>query len=410
MRDIILVKLNEELEGQASWLRLGDSIQEPVIEFGPLEEVANAIGGARIIGLVPSSAVLLTFARVPVSNKQRILKAIPYALEEDLASDVDNLHFAIGDPTDDGKVPVAVVDRELMTAWLDQFRNAGLSIDLLIPDVFITPHSPDQWSLVLDGKTAVMRTGDQTGAAFDSDNLNFILSLFLKKNAEELPESIEFWADESVAETTPLETNDVELHTHNNRQGLLGLVSKENLDTSKAINLLQGAFSRREQVGKYLRPWRVAAGLVAVWFVMALTSAIIESNRLEAEYEKLKAEAETIYKQAFPEAKRVVKPKAQMQQKLAELRSGGGETEGSFLTLMADAGQVFRTTAGLVLRSVRYKSGVLDVDLELPNLQTLDQLKQSLAGTKNLQVEIQSAASRNNKVQGRLQITQSNQS
>ncbi len=65
---------------------------------------------------------------------------------------------------------------------------------------------------------------------------------------------------------------------------------------------------------------------------------------------------------------------------------------------------MFRATPGLVLRSVRFKNGLLDVDLEVPNLQALDQLKQNLMNSQKLEVEIQSAASRNNKVQGRLQI------
>lgn len=405
MRDIILIRVGEELDGSASWLRMGDAIKEPFIEQGPLEEAEKKSIGARVVGLVPSSAVLLTYAQVPTTNKQRMLKAIPFALEEDLASDVEDLHFAIGDPTGEGRVPVAVVNRHMMEMWQNQFRDAGISVDVLIPDVFAVPNNPSQWNLLIDGNTAIMRTGEQSGSAFDAENLGFMLPLLIKeKEEEDLPEAIELWSEEQSSELMPLTTDNVEVHSYTNNKGILGLVSKENLDISKAINLLQGAFSRSEQIGKYLRPWRVAAGLLAAWFFVALTSAVIESSRLDEQSEALRAEAVAIYKKTFPEAKRVVNPRVQMKQKLEELKrsdSGGGS---GFMTLLADSGQVFRATSGLVLRSVRFKNGVLDVDLELPNLQTLDQLKQKLTDTKKLSVEIQSAASRNNKVQGRMQI------
>ncbi len=404
MRDIILVRVDEKLAGDASWLRLGEKIEEPVLEVGQLEELAKQASGARVIGLVPSAAVLLTSARIPTTNKQRMIKAIPFALEEELVGDVANLHFAMGSPMDDGRVPVAVVNRQLMEEWQAQFKNAGLTIDVLIPDVFALPYQPDQWSLMVHDGMATMRTGERTGTTFDADNLDFMLPLILKEQNETLPASIELWVDEKSSALSPMDTVDIDVHWHINSGGIFGLVNHHTLNTAKAINLLQGAFSRSEQIGKYLRPWRLAAILLAVLFVMALVTAITESSRLQTLNQQLMTEKVDIYRSVFPDAKNVPKPRAQMQQALAKLKAGGDGADKDFLALLAESGQVFRTTSGLLLRSVRYKNGVLDVDMELPNLQTLDQLKQSLTRSKSLSVEIQSAASRNNKVQGRIQI------
>ena len=93
-----------------------------------------------------------------------------------------------------------------------------------------------------------------------------------------------------------------------------------------------------------------------------------------------------------------------MQAKLKELKGQGDVEQTTFLSLLADSGKAIKDTSEVVLRSVRYKNGTLDVELDVPNLQSLDQLKQKLASNKEMSVEIQSAASRNNKVQGRLHI------
>jgi general secretion pathway protein L len=57
------------------------------------------------------------------------------------------------------------------------------------------------------------------------------------------------------------------------------------------------------------------------------------------------------------------------------------------------------------LRGVRYKSKKLDLDIEIADLQTLDELKLRLVKEAGLQVEIISASAKGGKVDGRLQIT-----
>jgi len=409
VRDILIIKIGEELDGQASWLRMGDAIPQPHIESGPLDQAVQKASGARVVGLVPSTAVLLTYARVPSQNRQRMLNAIPFALEEDLATDIDSLHFAVGRIEEDGAIPVAVVDRNLMEQWQQLFTNAGLAVDVLVPDVFALPNDANTWNLVVDANKALLRTGEQSGVAFETENLGFILSLLLKQKSEEdKPESIEVWQDAERGDLLPLNSDEVEVKNHANTSGILGLISKIEFDPSNAINLLQGAFSKSEQIGKYLRPWRIAAVLLVAWFVFALSNAILKSSALEAKSAALRAEAVHIYRATFPDEKKVIKPKGQMQQKLRKLKNGDNKSGLTFMDMLDQTGDVINKTSGLVLRSVRYKNSVMDIDLELPNLQLLDQLKQKLSASKELSVEIQSAASRDNKVQGRLQIKAAN--
>ncbi|MEE8378788.1 MAG: GspL/Epsl periplasmic domain-containing protein, partial [Gammaproteobacteria bacterium] len=92
-----------------------------------------------------------------------------------------------------------------------------------------------------------------------------------------------------------------------------------------------------------------------------------------------------------------------MSRALEKLR-GGGDGDNSLLSLLAQAGKIFKETNGITLRSVRYKDGKLDVGLNITDLQSLDVLKQSLKDKAKLSVEIISASSRNGKVESRLSI------
>ena len=405
MRDQLVIRFeNSESTDNLSWIRLTDAGDPVTVEKGSLADVVKLVNGALVIVLIPSNDVLLTRVNIPTQNKQRMFKAIPFALEEDLASDVEQLHFAIGATDAEGNTPVAVIEQSTMQQWQTLFKSAGLSVDVLIPDVLVIPFVPQSWNVVLSESTALVRLGQYNGFSCDTENLGITLPLTLKQNKKTPPEKINIWQEGEASEVLPWTSNEVVMETHRATNGLLELVNRQTLALDKVINLLQGSFSRREQMGKYLRPWSAAASLIGAWFVMQLAISIFNTSALEAQSLALKNEAQQIYKQAFPDAKKIVKPKAQMQAKLKELKGQGDVEQTTFLSLLADSGKAIKDTSEVVLRSVRYKNGTLDVELDVPNLQSLDQLKQKLASNKEMSVEIQSAASRNNKVQGRLHI------
>jgi len=72
---------------------------------------------------------------------------------------------------------------------------------------------------------------------------------------------------------------------------------------------------------------------------------------------------------------------------------------------MASIGQSLKETPGLEIQRINYNEGKIDLALSIGDLQSLDQLKQRLATQGKVTVNIESAASRDNKVEARLQIT-----
>ena len=105
MREYLFIRLDHNPSVEAAWVRVSESsvkadslLNEKTLEpaQGSLEQAALEAAGCRVIVLVPGVDVVLTSAVVPSRNRQRIMSAIPYMLEDQLAEDVDSLHFAIG--------------------------------------------------------------------------------------------------------------------------------------------------------------------------------------------------------------------------------------------------------------------------------------------------------------------------
>jgi general secretion pathway protein L len=411
-------------ETPASWVlsdggRSAGSLFNGKLFHGSLKDAAVQAAGARVIVLVPAENVLLAQAELPDIKGQKLARAIPYALEDQLVDDVDDLHVAIGNRDEEGKVSNAVVSRDSLESWLAHFKKAGLHPDVMSPEVFGVQWDEDtdtkQWSLVINGAHALMRTGAQTGLAFEAENINSVLQASLDNSGESFPSSLtvvgcgeeleDLFEGSAIQDklAAVCEENSVELVVYQSDEPC-GVLLAQGFDENSAINLLQGDYSRKEQVGKMLRPWRTALILGAVWVLLQVGSFITDYVRLSALADEQQAEITSIFKQAMPGSRLVPGSERELMARALEKLRGGGSGNSSLLTLLAQAGKIFKETQGITLSSLRYKGDKLDVGLNLPDLQTLDKLKQRLIDEARLSVEIVSASSRNGKVESRLSI------
>src|ERR1700747_457491 len=97
MADWLLLRLPRIPEEPASWLVV-DARGTPVglPQSGPPTLAAARAAGRRVWVLVPGTDVLLAEPEVPVKAGLKLQQLVPYALEEHLADDIDQLQFAIG--------------------------------------------------------------------------------------------------------------------------------------------------------------------------------------------------------------------------------------------------------------------------------------------------------------------------
>jgi len=400
---------------RASWLLRDEERPVGTLFYGDLKEAAAQAAGARVTVLVPSEDVLLAKAELPEMKGTKLARAVPYALEEQLATDVEDVHVAIGNRDEAGKVANAVVLRQTIDSWLERLKSAGLQPDVMSPEVFGI-HWDDgvnsrKWSLVIDGKHALLRTGQQSGLAFDEENLVPVMQVALSEAGDQLPSALTVVTCGDELFDSPAGKN--ELITLCEQQSVevsfqqfddsSRMLLAQGFDESNAINLLQGDYSRKEQLGKLLRPWKPALVILAIFVVLKVGILAVDYGRLSSLVGRQQAEMESVFKQAMPGSRLVQgSEKALMERALKSLQGGGGNQ--GLLGLLVQSGKIFRETSGIQLRSMRFRDGKLDVDLDLPDLQSLDKLKLRLKNEAGLNVDIVSASSRDGKVDSRLSI------
>ena len=113
----------------------------------------------------------------------------------------------------------------------------------------------------------------------------------------------------------------------------------------------------------------------------------------------------TIYKKTFPQSRRIIDAKAQMQQKLADLKKRKGQSGRSFTEMLSNSASVIAGAKGLTIKSLRYYDGRINLEIQIASLQALDKIKDQLNKENGYQVEIQNASSGKENVTARIQIT-----
>ncbi len=397
MRELFFIRLGGDTQ-RVSWLDTGGQFVE-----GPLQEAAAQIGARRVVVFVPAADITFRQVAVPTRNRARLTAAVPYLLEDLLADDVEDLHFAIGERGADERLAVAIIARARLDAWLAALHEAGIQPAALVPEVLVLPYQAGAWTLYCEPEQVLGRTAAQSGFVFDADNLAFVLERTLAE-ADPRPESVWLYAAGGAVDVAAAVMTEagVIIQPQADPGSSLALFAGQYHEPT-SLNLLQGVYSRREQLGKLWRPWRPVLVLLALWVITQFGLKLYQHNTFGTEHERLRAEVNQIYLNTFPDAKRVVDARVQMEQRLAALRGGGGQSAG-FMELMAALGDSQVANSGVELRRVAYKDGELNVALTIGDLQRLEQYKNQLV-SGGLSVEIQSATARNDRVEAQLHIT-----
>ena len=378
------------------------STEPPVsvlVREAPLAKVLDEAAGKLIRLYAPAQDVRLLSAAVPAKQASRAALAVPYALEEQFAEDVETLHFAIAaSPDARGEWPVAVVATEHIRAWLAPFTARGLVPDALVPETLALPWRADaRWTVLAEPGHITVRTGPTAGFGCLAEDLELFLGLAEGETKQALRILITQGVD---ADFTRLE-RDIEL--------LPGLshpleALARHYRPQQSINLLQGPFAMRRAMAREWQAWKLPAALLVSAFALGVISNGITALVLKAQVTKQEKANEERFRRLFPSEQRIVDLRVQAEQQFAALQ--GGARAGSVLALIDAFAGGLKAAPTLQVEGMQYREGALFLSLSGSDLGALDQLKSHFAsGSRGARLEVQSANSGEGGVQIRIKLS-----
>src|ERR1700759_5170169 len=136
MPHTLLLRLPAPGQQDTEWLSIDASgVPETAPQRGPLGLAAAVGRSAQVVVISPATQILLAEPELPPGSGIKLARAVPFALEEQLTEDIDQLCFSIGRRQPNGRTPVAVVARETLRAWIAQLAAAGIEPVAMYADI-----------------------------------------------------------------------------------------------------------------------------------------------------------------------------------------------------------------------------------------------------------------------------------
>jgi len=387
MADWLLLRLPYNPADEVSWILAdgrGNALSAP--ESGPLSQVAARAAGRHVCVLVPGSDVLLTEPEVPVKAGAKLQQVVPYALEEQLAQDIDDLHFAIGKRESNAStVPVAVVAHSLMDEWVGMLKSAGIVPETMYAESSLLPENPGHAVALLERDVIIIRPPDGPAVSMPTDLLGEALEIARRpaEGGEQtgrgliLYTGVAEWQEFSPQVEAVRDQFDgikVQLLTG----GPLPLFVQQ-IPNPRAVNLLQGRYAQQNPRVVGWRAWRTAAVLLAAVAGLHIAGKGAELYLLKRTEKTVDASIDQAFRAAMPGEQNTVNARRRMEQRLIAVRSGGGNS--GLLAALDALVQARNTAPGTVVQSLSYRDGALELKMAAPDAGSLDRISQSLRST-----------------------------
>jgi general secretion pathway protein L len=400
MPHTLLLRLPAPGQEDTEWLGIDDAGEPAEARArGPLTLAAAVGRSAKVVVIAPATQILLAEPDLPPGSGVKLARAVPFALEEQLTEDIDQLVFALGKRRAGGGTPVAVVSRSVLQGWLSELAAAGIDPVAIYADMSLLPQNPGQTVLWLENaRLSVRRPGklpfaveltpvtealivagviaDPLAPDAATDTLESAILYVTREDWAKVQDEFERLSDQFASLKIQLLPD-----------GPLPWLAR-GLGATDAVNLLQGEFARRSETGARWRRWRTAAALAAGLLVVHVAAESFQLRQSKHDTAALDNEIAQLFSAAMPSVQ-MQDARRQMQARLDRIRHSGLGPQQFLRTLQALSGAI-AATPKINVDAMSYREDSLDMKVSAPSLAALSQLSQLLS-KQGLTADIQSS-------------------
>ncbi len=363
MSEFLTVRLSSRIEEPVHWMVWSKGQQEVIAsgtlaDLSQLSEIQDYAKQRITIVMLSAQDVVLSEVDVPAGATRQLDAMLPYLIEDDIAQDVDDLHFTvIGKRA--GRVHICAVDRSYLTQVLSQFSACQIEVKKVLPDVLCLPNN-DVASAVTLGEQCLIRKDAFNGISIDQQ---WLAPLVASGWLESPPESAE--SDGEAKHGTDILYYSADSETEHLPQGSvhwqaspielpMALLSQGAIEDS--ANLLSGPFKSKTSFLKYWNVWQKAVVAGFVFLAVLLVQQVVLVNQYENQASAYRAESERIFRAVFPDKQRIPTTsylKRQMESELSRLGGGTQSTE-TLLAWLAKLPDTLGQVSGMDVQNLKY--------------------------------------------------------
>ena len=316
--------------------------------------------------VLPVEAVTSCAVNLPTRKARWLRQALPFAVEELLAEEVELMHLALGEPLADGRHRVFALRRSWLAGWLALCPTAPQAI---VVDADLLP-GPGTTLLPLHGRWLL---GGENVAR-------------MALQAQDWPQLSPLCAQPQNAWCDPRHPAPQPVDESITVADPFVWLAQQPLRN----NLAQGEFAVQSSSSQWQR-WRPLLGLVGMWLVLQWGFNLAQGWHLQRQADEYAAASAALYKELFPQDSKLVNLRAQFDQ---HLQAGAGSGQTRLLGLLAQVSGALAAEGGQVqISQVDFSEvrGDLAMQVQAVGFAELERLRERLQDS-GLAVQLGSAS------------------
>ena len=348
--------------------------------------------------ILSNNWAIATSLMVPGKNTSQIERALPFAVEEFVSSEVEELHIARGAIKSGHLLTCHLIDSVVMRRVLDLLNESNISPTRLILESELVPHQNHTASVFNQGETSLVKT-DHHAIKVHRNNLTKAINS-LKNDFEDI--------NLLNSELTDLEISELEepivfaMNQQNYHENWFALVSDFNV--KKSINLLQGKFKREKSSSSLSNESLTLLKVASVAFTTISVFFIAEGFWSQIRADDYEEKAFSIYQSMFPNESLPVTTNALLRRVNSKLnRTTDDDVGPTFLDRVDAVSKSLPENSSLLTMSYSNESQELILIALLKSYDALDEFKNSLTAYR-LNMDTSSAEEQGDLVRARIRI------
>jgi len=353
----LIIRLASEAHQTIHWLIWSEKEQE-IIASGELDNaealtlLTEKAQTRKVTCLAPSVDITLKSVVIKGSFTRQMQQALPYMLEDELASDVDKLHFSVLSKKVD-QVEVAICFKAKLQLWLDWLEAAEIFCQRMVPEALALPAADEtQWQALQQGKQWLIREGAFQAWSCEDEMLGDVLALRLQQNTQQVIQSHSSLPDIQVGEwiaATPVLP--------------MQLLAEGAIHTN--LNLLTGEFAIQKENHLQLHKWKGVAIAAGILFMVLVVNLFVKIEQTEQQTLVVKSQVEDVYQAAFPDQGRLRYSRIKKRLKTLLASANVDKEEAGLLIILNDLLPAIKAVPSLQISNLKYTSRNQELSLTI---------------------------------------------
>ncbi len=363
MSDTVIVRINEKLIPE---LQINYNADTNVANHRDISTWADitVTSQQKLILIVAANMVLSKEVKIPSKNEEIIRQSIPFALEEFLANDIDENHYAYWQLAEHSFL-VSVIQKSTIENIQIELNNHGLDCKQMLSELFTVPYHLGKLSMLSFEGYSIIREG-HSGTVV----ANNMLKTYIESS--DLEEQI-CYAEQDIELS---EFPNAEIKRIN-----IPLLQAMTVTSQDSVNLFQAQYSQQDERSKSKSPVLKMLGLIVVlvvsWIAINGYKLFDLSNQIDSIKDKQAKLLQTLIPNASETERRDPYSAIQSRLKVSQ-NNKSTKSDGGFIQSLHYIGRTLLDHPSIQVQSLRQRGGKLEISIRTQDMGKLNAFQSSL--------------------------------